>query len=127
MVAVGKSFLSGDEMDHSEVKHLKVDHTPAVLDELSVRLLKAASHIEDHGWCQNTVRTTEGRVCVAGAIFAVTNNDANPDPLRNCMFAAFRVAIGCAPDGGGIPNWNDQPGRTKDEAVAKLRAVALGL
>jgi hypothetical protein len=30
------------------------------------------------------------------------------------------------PGGMGIINWNDKLGRTKDEVVAKLRAVALG-
>jgi hypothetical protein len=124
-------------MDHSEVKHLpKVDHTPAEMDAVSRLLMRAADVIERDGWCQNNVLTEDGRVCLVGAIHTANNKrfgrandycDPWDENSREALVRMDRVLPKVADGIGACAVWNDTPGRTKDEVVAKLRAVALGL
>lgn len=112
-------------MDHSEVKHLpKVDHTPAEFDEASRLLLKAAAEIEKRGWCQEALVNGAGNVCILGALNVVDSGSATVSPDNAAQTEAYlRLidSIGC------VSGWNNRFGRTKDEVVAKLRAVALGV
>jgi hypothetical protein len=109
-------------MDHSEVKHLpKVDHTPAELDAASKLLLKAADYVEKNGWCQHELQSGDGRVCIVGALSAV----ADEIFLVGTHSAAWTRLQKALNKMAGT--WNDTQGRTKEEVVAKLRAVALGL
>lgn len=83
-----------------------------------VVLKDAAAYIEEHGWCQGTIATADGRVCIVQSILQA----ANP-PEFDSAFAllAHRLGIrryGCASKAG---NWNDAPGRTKAEVLAVLR------
>lgn len=116
-------------MDRSEVKNLqKVDHTPAELDEASKILLRAAALIEEKGWCTG-VFASAGRMCARGAIYRAATGSPYPDyDCKAGVEAESRIA---ASVGGQHPcdvgGWNNARGRTKDEVVAKLRAVALGL
>jgi hypothetical protein len=50
----------------------EVTEAPAKLDEDSAALLRAAAYIEEHGWCQRTMKTHDGRVCMVGAVQEVT-------------------------------------------------------
>src|SRR5437867_3333049 len=114
-------------MDHSEVKHLpKVDHTPAELDDASKLLLAAAAIIERQGWCQCFIGTFGGQLCIEGALNVARGREpiAMLEGNEVTLEALLRVnkAVGAS-----AFHWNDTPGRTKDEVVAKLRAVALGL
>ena len=111
----------------SEVKHFpKVDHTPANLDEESRLLLRAAEVIEHRGWCQNEYTTSDGRLCVLGAVKTARGlsprDDEDADDLVEKACERLYNAVG-----NRVHLWNDRPGRTQDEVVAKLRAVALGL
>ncbi len=92
------------------------------LDSASTLLLKAADVIERQGWCQNYIGTYHGQVCLEGALNVAAGRDPKRDLVGVVGVAAHRIrrAVGkCA------YHWNDAPGRTKDEVVAKLRAVAL--
>jgi hypothetical protein len=121
-----KSFLSGDEMDHSEVKHLKVDHTPAELDEASKLLLRAANLIEKRGLNNKdyTFVHLDGSICVKCAITLSAGfpEDAGTSisPVTNYAYTRLWDATKACPYDWII-------GRSQDEVVAKLRAVALGL
>ena len=118
-------------MDQSEVKNLmpKVDHTPAVLDEAAKLHMRAADLIEEKGWMQGGYGS--GPFCVRSALYQaglergywLPNESKVLPPLRKA-FALLDAAV--APSGMGSLCWNDAPGRTKEEVVAKLRAVALG-
>lgn len=113
-------------MDRIDEKLLqpKVDHTPAEMDKVSLVILKAADLIEEFGWVQGTAYGY--------------GEDLNRSPM--CMFGALRRAdrasnfdvcneaverVNRAVGGRFMANWNDVPGRTKAEVIAKLRAVAL--
>lgn len=112
------------------VEHKEQGELPSRVSEVAQYLLKAAAYIEEHGWCQNHINDAAGRVCLAGAIYAVGGgflDDGIPKrcPVRSEAFDAIRNAL---PDCTfRIPAWNDAPGRTQDEVVAKIRAVAFGL
>lgn len=121
-------------MDHSEVKHLpKVDHTPAELDEPSKLLLRAASLIETHGWCQYNVCDERGRMCVNGALLkAYTGSPDWPDDQSVASnsyppaIASRRLAMAVGVLANHASVWNNEDARTKDEVISKLRAAALG-
>ena len=106
--------------------------TPA-LDEASRLLLKAAALLEEHGWCQHE-RSNAGRHCVLGALDEAAGGDRNwghKDERAPWWGAVQRLvsAVGATHPIGinwAAANWNNQPGRTKEEVIAKLRAVALG-
>lgn len=80
-------------------------------------LWNAADYIEKHGWCQNTIETAGGQVCAMGGIIAVGRSN-----LVDAQVAINRMT---AHIGRRIPFWNDEPGRTKGQVVAALRAAAL--
>jgi hypothetical protein len=98
-----------------------------------VALLKAADLIEEWGHSTFYLRDDAGRMCLHGAInAAVTGNPFRPNDGRghHCpVAAAAHEAIG---NFLGSPrlndyrgaDWNNAPGRTKDEVVAALRAAA---
>jgi hypothetical protein len=121
-------------MDHSEIAHLpKVDHTPAELDAPARLLLRAAMWIEEHGWIQGTMEKRQ-MACTLGALSLAAHEievltgviiDAEvrlkrrlPEPYSSDSHDGSLCAVAA---------WNDAPGRTKDEVIAKLRAAALGL
>lgn len=90
-------------------------------------LLKAADYYDRLGWCQKAMSIKDGRrssvrvweypdeVCLIGAIFyaAIEIKDAN--------LALGAIEKAC---GSKAASWNDTPGRTKEEVVAKLREAA---
>lgn len=92
-------------------------------------LTAAADLIESKGWCQNHFAMDEFsspifptdesacRFCARGAIMAVCGDDNSP------ISAEAQYLVGCKliP---GLTFWNDMPGRTAAEVIAKLREVA---
>lgn len=108
-------------MNHAEVKHLKVDHTPAVLDTASRVLLRAAEMLERDGeWGQGRFEpgVVIGRNCMILAVREVDGHSYEGAAERK-LLRAFGTT-----DAIAVFNWNDAPERTKEEVVAKLRAVA---
>lgn len=75
-------------------------------------LLDAADLIDERGWCQNTFEDDHGRICARRAISMACDhfNDGS--------------AISLAVYPYGVCDFNDAPGRTQAEVVAKLREVA---
>lgn len=85
---------------------------------------KAADYIREHGWIQGRYFEKmpdefgifgSGACCVHGAIINATNADNCGTPLA--------VAFGKEID--GVPHeWNDAPGRTKEEVLAVFDRIA---
>lgn len=114
-------------MDLSEIKQLpKTDHTPAELDETSRILLNAANLIEERGHCKGAAQVGDA-FCLSGAISRAAldsfqeGSDWSLWRGHEEAMARLRTHMECP------VAWNDRPERTKEEVVAKLRAVALGL
>lgn len=110
-------------MDMSETKSLGTTHESAKLDEASKLLLKAADLIERRGWCQNHYASQDGRLCYLGALKTVLGVplDGVSHPLIGEAGLRMSKAVGrpC------VWQWNDDTGRTQEEVVSKMRAVAL--
>lgn len=103
------------------------------LDDTSDLLLKAAEWIECHGWTRGAMQKYE-KTCTLGALTMAS--DARGDTTYGPISAAERRLKAALPEPYcsdqhrehlcAVAAWNDAPGRTKEEVVAKLRAVALG-
>ena len=106
-------------MDQSIQSYLKPE-----LDEASKVLLRAADLVEDGRltWVQGSENCRGSNVCAAIAIQRAADGTWGVAPEARARFAAA-VGGGSTYD---IWHWNDAPGRTQAEVVAKLRSVALG-
>ena len=93
------------------------------LDETAKLLLKAAAVIDEIGWCQNGY-TKHGGYCIYGALDHAAGFDVGEGATNQVVSQAAWRFIDAVKS--SVAGWNDTPGRTKDEVVAKLRAVALG-
>lgn len=86
-------------------------------------LERAALLLEEFGWCQGRAGSREeGVMCLVGAIGTV----GFPEGFRNGEMIRRFVAVGIPATSCGLElaAWNDVPGRTKAEVVAKLREAA---
>jgi hypothetical protein len=101
-------------MDESVVEHF------IELDDASRLLLRAADLMERDGFAQHCYTPgPNGERCAGLAMVAVWgggDEDAHEEALRRLRRVVGRY----------IHVWNDAPGRTGAEVIAKLRAVALG-
>lgn len=86
--------------------------------------LKAAAVIEERGWCQREFTNKTGACCLISSLM-----EANPPPDDGDdrdMFARVDLRIQAVDDmrlGSQIDaiHWNDAPGRTAAEVIARLR------
>lgn len=81
-----------------------------------------ADHIEKVGWIQGAAykftpgrRCDESPCCVIGALNITCRDNDEFFTVRRCLQACL---------GEPIATWNDEPGRTKEEVIAKLREIA---
>ena len=100
----------------------------------------AADLLGREGWGQGSYKKEDGTRCMLGACMAVTvgdrfenAHDANWQPKSVCE--DYSVAVQALEDHfyalgkttgkrASAAEWNDAPGRTKDEVIAKLRELA---
>jgi len=94
---------------------------PSGLDTPGVLLLEAADYIEKNGWCQKMAyqHSSNGMTssCAIWALVLMRKGD-----FKNWDIAVNRLST--YTEDGNIPNWNDTPGRTKEEVVSALREAA---
>jgi hypothetical protein len=124
-VPIATQFIELIQKNGASMKTItkpKVDHTPAVLDEVSKLLLAAAAEMERLGHARREMQSCDGSVCIQGALGMARfgNGTAIFDELCSSAYSRVRANLGGSP-----MSWNDEHGRTKDQVVAKLRAVAL--
>ncbi|MFN0145341.1 MAG: hypothetical protein ACKVT1_02430 [Dehalococcoidia bacterium] len=87
--------------------------------EAAAALEKGADYIEEHGWRQGEYGMHGGPVCLDGALDITSAGDD---------IVADRAAL--AVDGWLYRRrfeWNDDPGRTKEQVTEAMRAVAASL
>ncbi len=79
----------------------------------------AADYIEKHDWRQGALVDIDGKVCALGAIvFSGHYDDAEArEALKKYLSGTPWVSIA---------EWNDAPGRTKEEVIAAFRNAARG-
>ncbi len=85
------------------------------LEAWQVALLKAADHLRDHGWVTGRMRDLEGRVCMLGAIHAVSPNVLLHVSVEDHLADYL---------GMRITNFNDYKAKSKRQVLAKMRACA---
>ena len=95
------------------------------VDEVGRVLLAAADDIEQNGWWDGS----DGGKMI-GALGHLTNCallaiDLDHKSPHGAARACNRLERHLGLSRGGVPNWNDEEGRTKEEVVAALRAAAL--
>lgn len=90
----------------------------------------AADILITDGWCQGQYSDEQGRVCALGAIGkAIIGNAYGHLTSDATAEARYQAAIGAvaayrADSVYGIPEWNDEPGRTEDDVHDLLRNTA---
>lgn len=87
-------------------------------------ILRKAKHIlENDGWCQGTMHSSQGH-CAIGALRVVSSGAglmAAREALENVIGTPAWISAGYSL----IAWWNDYPGRTKEEIIAKFdQAIA---
>ena len=85
-------------------------------------LRKAAGHIERRGWCQRRLIDECGHICLAQGLAMAFADCVESQPWMKARLL-LKEALG-VPSDMGLAYWNDQPGRTAEEVIAKLREVA---
>lgn len=87
----------------------------------------AADEIEKRGWTQNQYVSSEGAVCLAGAIYTVIYDIPDPNPtdfaFSHPMYKTIPVFNEVAEIVGTefVSGWNDKPERTETEVIEALR------
>lgn len=99
------------------------------IDAVSDSLLKAANYLEENSWCQHSLMSFNGAVCLYGALIQVETEHSWDVETRSALpHPIAEKAMGRIYDTIKIDgvSFNDAPGRTKAEVVAVLRAAAKG-
>jgi hypothetical protein len=95
-------------------------------------LLRAHEIIEERGWCQHVLQAEDGRVCLEGAVRIASGvklfrsrtgriTHASDDAHLPAALNAIRMLQRQLLSAKGPWEWNDQPGRTKDEVLKLIR------
>lgn len=85
--------------------------------------LGAAAIIKERGWCQGGYSNGTGAVCIVGALSVVLVGSTEglgrvpDDSCEHLLFVRAVKAMGLV----SPPLWNDYPGRTVHQVLAKLR------
>lgn len=88
-----------------------------IINDAGDVLEAAALEIENHGWTQYKLRSEIGKVCVVGAIYAVTSAKGE---LQSRVFYYLQKAVGLCL----ITVWNDSICKSQEQAVDTLRHAA---
>lgn len=100
------------------------DPTAALNDLADV--LERSAEVVRKGWVQGTSWTPDGlRFCMTGAVFEAQGLRTNPGHWTPMSPADHRIRLGYTLSlitleetvGGNIPDWNDEEGRTQEEAA----------
>ncbi len=90
-------------------------------------LTKLKDVFSTRNWCQGKYHTVIDGVdscCLVGAFQLITDPDVGAERLDSYDL----LQNSCQADGfNGIVQWNDAPGRTKDQVLAKIDSVIVGL
>ena len=101
-------------------------------DQVKADAKAAADYIREHGWCQGDFSVADGSCCAAGARNAAIYGDPfrikcgrtlEQGRRRSDLTSAFVIEAGIPCD-TTIPEWNDTPGRTKEEVLAVFDRIA---
>lgn len=83
----------------------------------------AGDYIRQHGWCQHKPRERDGSVCLRGALDVVC---VKIHPQLGPMVEGYAAMVAAIHEITGMYpiEYNDAPGRTKEEILALLDRIA---
>lgn len=70
-------------------------------------------HRVEAGWCQGAARTRDG-VCIIGSLHDAPNHETYIAASQRLLAAVKQTGFAR----GGLPEFNDYPGRTQEEILA---------
>lgn len=79
---------------------------------------RAIELLGERGWCQNMSRDRFGRMCLVGSLLIAAKEMGEHDGFAFDALRPIKIHE--------WTNWNDRPGRTKDQVVEKLRELRTG-
>src|SRR5882672_8217887 len=92
-------------------------------DEIGKIYLEMIDTINERGWCQGHLIDINGSVCAAGAYSETqilsTDNDIS---IWKASHKAWQTLVHSV--GDSVAEWNDVPGRTKEQVIEKLKELA---
>lgn len=100
---------------------------PKVLDEVGKALMKVAGYIDEHGWCQHTMKDYHGKVCLSTAISDLFITGIIAKDIISGVCETIEKHLTGKANGTwimGTVKWNDAPERTKEEVTGLLRKLA---
>lgn len=110
-------------MRGSSFLEVTAPQSPVVEVSVADVLTRAADLLEEFGWRQGDYGSKrEGTFCMLGAVDAACGDlgaNFHNDGVCLALYKSFEDA--------SVVKWNDAPGRTKAEVVAKLRDAAARL
>lgn len=86
-------------------------------------LRRAAQHLLDNGWIQGAGYIQGRGSCLLGAI-EITAKDCQVEDI-DLAVAVVREELYLQGWPWSVAQWNDKPGRTRDEVVGLLQSLAL--
>ncbi len=109
---------------------ISIQDSQAIADiDPAPTLLKAVDVILDRGWCQNTLNTPDGRVCLEGALVlaagvhpAAVHGSVSYEQAYDTFYAALHAVNQVLP----LPAfaWNDEMATSQDDVVRVLKEAA---
>lgn len=96
-------------------------------DSVATVLNQCADHLEQYGWCQFELGYPQQPMCAIGVLSHHTSGEksipmSSYTKARNAIAAYVGVHYGAGK--GGLVDWNNTPGRTKEEVIAAFRGAA---
>lgn len=90
----------------------------------STEIEKAIEILEERGWNQGSRESSTGEVCLAEALLRAKGLGIHIARTFAAQWNLFKSYLGGS---SCIPEWNDDPSRTKEEVIDKLTEVAKDL
>lgn len=101
------------------------------LTDAADALDNAAKYIDEHGWCQGSLREAEGKVCALGSIMFSRFDSMEWKYTQYWKMQGILEKFLKLPESDSIKPplaiWNDAQGRTQEEVVTALRECAESL
>jgi hypothetical protein len=94
------------------------------ITDVAHTLREAAEYICEHGWVQNILSSTDGRVCAIGAIRRIggTGDERTYDAVDAlCEYLDLPMATGILHP---VAIWNDAPERSAEDVILAMKRCA---
>jgi hypothetical protein len=86
---------------------------------------RADEILDEDGWCPDQARNIAGNVCTLVAIdMAMSERDATIMGVSHRVAGLMEIPVGAESKRPSIAEWNDTPGRTREDVHERLMLAA---